>query len=126
MADLDASLVACGGHQVLITQTQLDNWQLPKAWEGQIAYLVDTTDNHAFDTSLASERVFQTTPATFFVNYRRISWKYRGVEHSKIKYHGRSRKGGLDITTSLVLKGHPQAAGGELPNDGRLLPFISV
>ena len=126
MAELDASLVACGGHEITLTKTETDRWALPSAWIGQIAYLVDTTDNHAFDTSLASERIFQTTSATFFVNYRQISWKYRGVEHSKYKYHGRSRKGGLDLTTSLVLKGHPQASGGELPNDGRPLPFISA
>ena len=126
MAELDASLVACGGHEITLTETETDRWALPSTWIGQIAYLVDTTGNHAFDTSLASERIFQTTTATFFVNYRRISWSYRGIEHSKFKYHGRSRKGGLDLTTSLVLKGHPQAAGGELPNDGRLLPFISA
>jgi len=126
MAELDASLVACGGHEITLTKTETDRWALPKEWIGQIAYLVDTTGNHAFDTSLASERIFQTTTATFFVNYRRISWSYRGKEHSKYKYHGRSRKGGLDLTTSLVLKGHPQAAGGELVNDGRLLPFISA
>jgi hypothetical protein len=126
MAELDASLVACGGYELPLTKTETDRWALPKEWIGQIAYLVDTTDNHAFDTSLASERVFQTTAATFFVNYRRISWNYRGKEHSKFKYHGRSRKGGLDLTTSLVLKGHPQAAGGEVMNDGRLPPFVRV
>jgi len=125
LASLDSTLVKCGGHEVLITPTEINRWFLPSAWEGHLGYLVDTTDVHTFDTSLASQHIFNTTRATFFINYRQIVWG-RKKEYSKFKYHARSRKGTLDLTTSLVLQGHPQAAGGERLNNGDMLPFISA
>jgi len=103
-------------------------WSLPPEWLGTV-FVINTSRDYIgkamFDTTAAAELIFDACPlANVFVNYHEVKWLYKGKQHRKLVYHARARDGsGINLTLCPALKGHAAAAGGELNDTGKRMPF---
>ncbi len=80
-----------------------------------------------FDTTFASEEVFKAHPdVNIFINYHEVRWLHKGVQNRKFIFHARARDGsGVDLTQCPILKGHANAAGGQVTEErGKPVPFV--
>ena len=109
-----------------IDEALATSWHLPSSWIGTTVFSVDTTGISCFDSTDASQMVFDRCPdVTVFVNYIKTSWIRQGHPQSKYKYCVRAREG-IDLTVGGVFSGHPCAAGDVKQYEGTPLPFIIV
>lgn len=125
MEQLHSFIDACPKLEVLTTDSP---WALPPEWLGTV-FVINTSRKYIgqamFDTTAAAELIFDACPlANIFVNYHEVAWLYKGKQHRKLVYHARARDGsGINLTACPALKGHAAAAGGELNDTGKLMPF---
>jgi hypothetical protein len=125
MEELHSLIDVCPKVQVVTADSP---WALPPEWLGTV-FVLNTGRQHIgsaqFDTTAGAELIFETCPlVNVFVNYHEVRWIKGGKQFRKLVYHARARDGsGIDLTKCPVLKGHAQAAGGQVEGTEALMPF---
>ena len=125
MEELHSLIDICPKVQVVMADSP---WALPPEWLGTV-FVLHTGREYIgqaqFDTTAGAELIFETCPlVNVFVNYHEVKWIKGGKQFRKLVYHARARDGsGINLTKCPALKGHAQAAGGQVEGTGALMPF---